>query len=118
MIYQVTPALLDALVLAVIDEEEAYGYMIAQQIKELAVQKESALYPVLKRLLAAEELVAYNQEYQGRNRKYYRITEEGRAHLELCRREWADFKDAADKIMYGGKEDGAQSISQGTGEGA
>ena len=78
MVYQLTPALLDAMVLAIAEDEDAYGYMIAQRLKNIASQKESSLYPVLKRLLEAGLLETYDQEYQGRNRRYYRITEEGR----------------------------------------
>ena len=44
MIYQLTPALLDAMVLAVVGEEDAYGYRIAQRLKTVATQKESSLY--------------------------------------------------------------------------
>ena len=70
MVYQLTPALLDAMVLAIAEGEDAYGYMIAQRLKSIASQKESSLYPVLKRLLEAGLLETYDQEYQGRNRRY------------------------------------------------
>lgn len=105
MIYQVTPVLLDAMVLAVIERGDAYGYMIAQQIKVVASQKESVLYPVLKRLQLAGFLSTYDKEYQGRNRRYYGITESGRVQLAYYRNEWCDFKKAADDILNGGMED-------------
>lgn len=102
MIYQITPTLLDALVLAVIEEGDSYGYMIGQRLKTVASQKESSLYPVLKRLLTEGCLTAYDQEYQGRNRRYYRITDQGKQKLSLYRTEWKDFKEAADAVLYGG----------------
>ena len=71
MVYQLTPTLLDAMVLAIAEGEDAYGYMIAQRLRNIASQKESSLYPVLKRLLEAGYLETYDQEYQGRNRRYY-----------------------------------------------
>ena len=104
MVYQLNPVLLEALVLAVIDSGDTYGYMIAQHLKPLASQKESSLYPVLKRLLAAGCLSTYDQEFQGRNRRYYRITEDGKKQLTLYRREWEAFKTAADEIFKGGGE--------------
>ena len=105
MVYQLTPALLDAMVLAIAEGEDAYGYMIAQRLKSIASQKESSLYPVLKRLLEAGRLETYDQEYQGRNRRYYRITEEGRRRLAFYRKEWDEFKAAADEILVGGEQD-------------
>ena len=102
--YQLSTALLEALVLAVIDGGDAYGYVIAQQLKTLATQKESALYPVLKRLQAEGMLTTYDQAFQGRNRRYYRITEEGKKQLAFYRQEWESFKTAADEIFDGGKE--------------
>ena len=105
MVYQLTPALLDAMVLAIAEGEDAYGYMIAQRLKGIASQKESSLYPVLKRLLEAGLLETYDQEYQGRNRRYYRITEEGRRRLAFYRKEWDEFKAAADEVLVGGEQD-------------
>ena len=105
MVYQLTPALLDAMVLAIAEGEDAYGYMIAQRLKSIASQKESSLYPVLKRLLEAGLLETYDQGYQGRNRRYYRITGEGRRRLAFYRKEWDEFKAAADEILVGGEQD-------------
>lgn len=106
MVYPLTPVLLEALVLAVIDEEDAYGYVIAQRLKNLASQKESALYPVLKRLQLSGFLTTYDQPYQGRNRRYYRLTEEGKKQLNFYRNEWQEFKAMTDDILIGGRKDG------------
>lgn len=104
MVYQLSTALLEALVLAVIEDGDAYGYVIAQRLKVLASQKESALYPVLKRLQAGGLLTTYDQAFQGRNRRYYRITEDGKRQLVFFKEEWEAFKTAADEIFDGGKE--------------
>lgn len=105
MIYQLSPPLLDAMVLAVIEKEEAYGYLIAQHLKSVTSQRESALYPVLKRLQSEGFLTAYDQPFQGRNRRYYQITKEGVERLAYYRQEWQDFKTEADLIMEGGERD-------------
>lgn len=104
MVYSLNPVLLEALVLAVIDSGDAYGYVIAQRLKVLASQKESALYPVLKRLQLAGFLTTYDQAFQGRNRRYYRITEEGRKQLAFYRQEWQAFKAMTDSIFDGGEQ--------------
>ncbi len=106
MIYQLTPALLDAMVLAIIEREDAYGYLIAQHLKSITSQKESTLYPVLKRLQLEGCLETYDQAYQGRNRRYYKITEEGKDKLQYYRDEWEEFKSVADDILKGEEIDG------------
>lgn len=103
MVYQLSATLLEALVLAVVDSGDAYGYVIAQRLKPLASQKEPALYPVLKRLQAEGLLKTYDREFQGRNRRYYKITEEGERRLAFFRDEWEILKAEADKIFDGGK---------------
>ena len=50
MIFQLGSALLDACVLAVLSEEDAYGYSLTQRVKSVLDISESTLYPVLRRL--------------------------------------------------------------------
>jgi PadR family transcriptional regulator PadR len=51
---------------------------------------ESTLYPILRRLEAAELLTVRSAEHNGRLRKYYRITEAGLARIETFKAEWAE----------------------------
>jgi PadR family transcriptional regulator PadR len=46
-------------------------------------------------------LETWQQEYSGRLRKYYRITDLGRERLENFRTEWRDVKNMVDYIMGG-----------------
>lgn len=93
MIFNTGAALLDAIVLAVVAKEEigAYGYKITQDVRAVIEISESTLYPVLRRLLKDECLEVYDQEFGGRNRRYYKITERGRRQLALYRQEWAAY---------------------------
>ena len=86
MVFNTGAALLDAIVLAVISREKdgTYGYKITQDVRSVLEVSESTLYPVLRRLQKDECLEAYNMEYAGRNRKYYKLT----AQLNLYRSEW------------------------------
>ena len=77
MAFPVSAALLDALVLSVVSKEDTYGYKITQEIREAMDMSESTLYPVLRRLLKNNFLESYDQEYMGRNRRYYKITDTG-----------------------------------------
>ena len=88
MTFPISAALLDALVLAVAAREDTYGYRITQDIRTAVDISESTLYPVLRRLQKEENLETYDREFQGRNRRYYRVTPKGRAALELYREEW------------------------------
>ena len=50
MVFQLGSALLDACVLAVLSDEDAYGYVLTQTVQEIIEVSESSLYPVLRRL--------------------------------------------------------------------
>ena len=41
------------------------------------------------------------QEYQGRKRKYYSLTEEGKAQIAYLSNEWQIYKDTVDGIIEG-----------------
>ena len=73
--------ILDACVLAVLEQGESYGYQMVKDINEFITITESTLYPILKRLENAKMLVVFTQEHNGRLRKYYRITDAGRDHI-------------------------------------
>lgn len=82
--------ILEICALAVLEKGESYGYKLVTDISELIPITESTLYPILKRLEASDMLVVSSQEYNGRLRKYYRITEPGRQHLTELLNEWEE----------------------------
>ena len=81
---------LDACVLAVLERGESYGYQMVKDISEFIPITESTLYPILKRLGAAEMLTVTSQEHNGRLRKYYSITDKGRDHITQLLKEWEE----------------------------
>ncbi|MBQ4321234.1 MAG: PadR family transcriptional regulator [Oscillospiraceae bacterium] len=85
---QLKRGLLDVCVLAAIKSGESYGYQIIKDMKPYVEISESTLYPILRRLEAAELLTVRSAEHKGRLRKYYRITEAGRRRLAAFRTEW------------------------------
>ena len=102
MVFQLGSALLDACVLAVLSKEDTYGYVLTQTIQEIMDVSESSLYPVLRRLQKDNCLSTYDQPYQGRNRRYYSITEEGKAKLGEYINEWLSYKQKVDQILLRG----------------
>ena len=101
MVFNTGAALLDAIVLAVVSREPqgTYGYKITQDVREVLEISESTLYPVLRRLLKDDCLETYDLAIDGRNRRYYRITESGRAQLNLYRGEWNRYVQKICKIL-------------------
>jgi PadR family transcriptional regulator, regulatory protein PadR len=81
------------IVLAIVADAETYGYAILQRVRELSgghiEWTDGMLYPVLHRLERLGYIEArWKVAESGRNRKYYGITEEGRAQLAMQRRQW------------------------------
>lgn len=104
MVFNTGAALLDAIVLAVVSNENegTYGYKITQDVRQVLEVSESTLYPVLRRLLKDQCLETYDREYGGRNRRYYKITEKGTVQLNLYRTEWKIYSTKISTLFEGG----------------
>ena len=81
------------IVLAILAEQDSYGYAILQRVRELSGGRvewtDGMLYPVLHRLERLGYVEArWELSENGRRRKYYRITSRGRAQLAEERRQW------------------------------
>ena len=87
---QIKRGLLGICVLAAICREPSYGYQIVKSMQPYVEISESTLYPILRRLEAAECLKVQSSEHNGRLRKYYSITPAGRARIAAFREEWKE----------------------------
>lgn len=103
MAVQLGFALLDACVLSVLNRGDAYGYVLTQNIKGIIDVSESTLYPVLRRLQKEGILSTYDDSYNGRNRRYYKITEQGKDKLDEYVGKWTEYKSGLDEVLLGGK---------------
>lgn len=101
MVFNTGAALLDAIVLASVSKEKdgTYGYKITQDVRKAIDISESTLYPVLRRLQKEECLEAYDLAIDGRNRRYYKLTETGRVQLRLYKGEWANYSEKISRIF-------------------
>ncbi len=101
MVFNTGAALLDGIVLAVVskDIEGTYGYRITQEVREILEVSESTLYPVLRRLQKDGCLDVYDQEYAGRNRRYYKLTQKGKVQLQLYVIEWQEYSTKISNIF-------------------
>lgn len=104
MVFNTGAALLDAIVLAVVsrDKQGTYGYRITQDVRKVIDISESTLYPVLRRLQKDECLMVYDQQYDGRNRRYYKLTEKGKIQLDLYHTEWENYAAKINELFEGG----------------
>ena len=87
---QLKRGLLDVCVLAAIQDADSYGYQIIKDMKPYVEISESTLYPILRRLEAADMLTVWSAEHNGRLRKYYRITQLGRKRIQDFKDEWQE----------------------------
>ncbi|WP_167958856.1 PadR family transcriptional regulator [Anaerosporobacter faecicola] len=103
MVFNTGAALLDAIVLAVVskDKDGTYGYKITQDVQQAIDISESTLYPVLRRLLKDQCLEVYDMEFGGRNRRYYKVTNEGKAQLRMYCDEWKQYSNNISNIFVG-----------------
>ena len=89
-------------VLALLAEEERYGFDLVRALSKAdgMVTSEGTIYPLLSRL-RRDGLVesTWQESPSGPPRRYYRLTEAGRAALEGFKREWDRFRDAVDHFV-------------------
>ena len=78
---QLKRGLIEVCVLAMLRRGDSYGYQLIKDVSALIAVSESTLYPILRRLEAAGSLTVYSEEYHGRLRKFYRITDAGRRQI-------------------------------------
>lgn len=113
MAFKIESSLLDACALAILHRGDTYGYEITQEMKKSITVSESTLYPVLRRLQQEQLCMTYDQPYQGRNRRYYRITEKGEAQLKDYLKQWDDYRNAVQRLLDG-PEAGKKEAAEGT----
>lgn len=103
--FQIGGSILDFIVLCSLKNQDEYGYVVTQKIKEILDVSETAIYPALKRLQKNNLLSTYDIPYQGRNRRYYRLTEDGKKALDTYILEWNEFKSNVDHLLKKGDKD-------------
>ena len=79
---------------------ERYGYTLRRALGDLGLEiDEGTLYPLLRRLEAQELLTSEWREEGGRNKRFYRLSAEGRQMLKQLLTEWKGLNATLDRIV-------------------
>jgi PadR family transcriptional regulator PadR len=101
---QLLKGVLDLVVLAVLDEADGYGYDIVRRLRDGGLEDigEASVYGTLRRLFSAGFLSSYVvPSEEGPHRKYYSLTESGRAKLNDASKAWVIFADTMTSFLNG-----------------
>lgn len=97
---QFKKGVLELVVLSSLQEEDRYGYELTESISQELDVTAGTLYLVLRRLKEAGYLTTYLQESSGGPaRKYYHLTDTGRAFFIEKKQEWITFARKVEKLL-------------------
>jgi PadR family transcriptional regulator, regulatory protein PadR len=99
---QLLRGVLDLCLLAVIEEEAAYGYEMMKRLgsRGLSIVGEGSIYPLLGRLEREGLVLTHRAPSEGGPpRKYYRASAEGRRILAEGVAEWRAVRRAVDHVL-------------------
>lgn len=102
---QLLKGVLPMLVLALLREQDSYGYELVTRLRDSGLTDVStgSVYPVLTRLERDGHLASYLvASPQGPARKYYTPTDAGLDHLGVQRRSWQQLGDVVAVVMTPG----------------
>jgi len=92
---------LEYCVLALLRHERRYGVDLARRLAAVGLlTSEGTLYPLLSRMRGADLVESeWVESEEGRPRRYYELTEAGRARLAEFREVWGPLRDAVDATL-------------------
>ncbi len=99
---QLLKGVLDVAVLAVLDQEDGYGYDVVRRLRAAGLEQvgDASVYGTLRRLYAAGSLTTYVvPSDDGPHRKYYGVNEQGRRSLKEQRDSWREFSTTMNKLL-------------------
>ena len=100
---QLLKGVLDLAVLAVVADEDGYGYDVVRRLRAGGLEEvgDASVYGTLRRLYAAGALTSYVvPSDEGPHRKYYGITGTGKAQLKRQREDWAAFARTVSTLLH------------------
>jgi PadR family transcriptional regulator PadR len=99
---QLLRGVLDSAVLAVIGEQDGYGYDVVRRLRAAGLTEvgDASVYGTLRRLHRAGALSSFVMPSdEGPHRRYYRITDQGVEQLAEARATWGEFATALNGLL-------------------
>lgn len=95
---------LELLLLALLVDQDMYGYQICQEIEKRSEGKvtlqEGSAYPILYRLKEKGMITEYKKlAGKRRTRVYYHLTPEGLTHMQALKSEYLEIQEGIEKIL-------------------
>lgn len=91
------------LILKLLSEKDMYGYEMIETLRNRSQNvfelKAGTLYPLLHGLEEKGLLTSFEQEFNGKVRKYYSITKEGHGFLKKKTDEWNEYSNAVTNVL-------------------
>lgn len=92
------------LLLRLLEDKDMYGYEMIETLQKksnnIFMLKAGTLYPLLHSLEGKNYLTSYESEANGKQRKYYSITKEGRKYLKSRKEEWKEYQTAVLNVLW------------------
>ena len=93
------------LLLQLLSEKDMYGYEMIEELEKRSEYvfslKAGTMYPLLHAMESKKHLVSYEKEAQGKMRRYYTITKQGRAELLKKKEAWETYSKAVGQVIGG-----------------
>src|SRR5919205_1246755 len=105
---QLLKGVLDVAVLALVNEEDGYGYDVVRRLRTAGLEDvgDASVYGTLRRLYLNGSLTSYVvPSDEGPHRKYYGVTPHGRAALEEQAKTWSGFAATLDSLLAASRRD-------------
>lgn len=94
------------LLLRLLEDKDMYGYEMIETLEQKSNNvfklKAGTLYPLLHSLEEKNCLTSYENEVNGKLRRYYSITKEGRKYLKSRKEEWQEYQTAVLNVLWEG----------------
>jgi PadR family transcriptional regulator, regulatory protein PadR len=99
---QLLKGVLDLAVLAVLQEEDGYGYDVVRRLRAAGMDDvgDASVYGTLRRLFRNGALTSYVvPSEEGPHRKYYGLNQQGRDQLTQAGKQWRAFTETMDALL-------------------
>lgn len=97
---QLRKGVLEMCILGLLKQQDSYAYDMVQTLGKHLPISEGTIYPLMRRLQSQQWVEAYLQESsEGPARKFYRLTDLGKAELKSMQSQWQDFANSVNHFL-------------------